>query len=100
MCNPVCLVSLAHNVYCRVPPATPTRQLLQSVEESTAGDQLTLWQGYQLHVAATERNWAVDETNAPEQARYVGAAPGRNKLVAGLFLHTRRKARVGSCTGK
>jgi hypothetical protein len=74
--------------------------LLQSVEDSAAVDQLTMWQGYQLSVAATERNWAVDETNAPEQARYVGAAPGRNKLVAGLFLHTTRKASVGSCTGK
>lgn len=81
---------------------TPSRHLLQSDSGSTgvvAGDQLSLWQGYQLDVAGRARNWAVDETGAPEQARYVGAAPGRNKVVAGLFLHTTRKARTASCTG-
>jgi hypothetical protein len=50
-------------------------------------------------VAARRRNWAVDETDAPELSRYVGAAPGRNKVVAGLFLHNTRKSRIAHCTG-
>lgn len=78
-----------------------SRHLLQSAAESTsAGDQITVWNGYQLAVSDRSRNWAIDETDAPEQARYVGAAPGHNKLVAGLFLHTTRKTRTGSCTGR
>jgi hypothetical protein len=69
------------------------------MEVSAAGNQLTVWNGYQLDVSNRMRNWAVDETGAPEQARYVGAAPGHNKLVAGLFLHTTKKAQTASCTG-
>lgn len=77
------------------------RRLLQSQEDgSAAGDLVTLWQGYQLEVADKARNWLVDETDAPEQARYVGAAPGHNKLVAGVFLHSTRKTRTASCSGK
>jgi hypothetical protein len=80
--------------------AGATRRLLQSdADGSAAGDQLTLWQGYQLDVADKNRNWMVDETDAPEQARYVGAAPGHNKLVAGLFMHSTRKLRTASCSG-
>lgn len=73
--------------------ASQGRRLLQSGAATSAGDQLTQWQGYQLSEAATERNWAVDETDAPEQARYVGAAAGHNRLVAGLLLHATRKTR-------
>jgi hypothetical protein len=80
--------------------AGAARRLLQSdADGSAAGDQLTLWQGYQLDVADKNRNWLVDETDAPEQARYVGAAPGHNKLVAGLFMHSTRKLRSASCSG-
>lgn len=80
------------------PAVSPSRRLL-AVDGSRAGDQLTLWQGYQFAMAGRARNWAVDETGAPEQARYIGAAPGHNKLVAGLFLHTTRQARAASCSG-
>lgn len=75
------------------------RRLQSDMDSSAAVDQLTLWNGYQLAVSNKLQNWAVDETDAPEQARYVGAAPGRNKLVAGLFLHATRKAQVARCTG-
>jgi hypothetical protein len=73
--------------------STEGRWLLQGGDATAAGDQLTSWQGYQLAIASTAQNWAVDEFEAPEQARYVGAAPGHNRLVAGLVLHTTRKAR-------
>lgn len=75
------------------------RRLQADMDGSAGGDQMTVWNGYQLAVSNKLQNWAIDETDAPEQARYVGAAPGHNKLVAGLFLHATRKAPTARCTG-
>lgn len=49
------------------------------------------WEGYKILLKSQEANWAVDDTETPEQARFIGATPGRNRLVGGLFLHTTRK---------
>eukprot|EP00878_Enallax_costatus_P039271 GHUV01044855.1.p1 GENE.GHUV01044855.1~~GHUV01044855.1.p1 ORF type:complete len:318 (+),score=65.38 GHUV01044855.1:613-1566(+) len=49
------------------------------------------WDGYIVGLRERDANWLVDDTSIPEQARYVGANPGQNRVIGGLFLHTTRK---------
>eukprot|EP00879_Flechtneria_rotunda_P028207 GHRR01030295.1.p1 GENE.GHRR01030295.1~~GHRR01030295.1.p1 ORF type:complete len:524 (+),score=176.95 GHRR01030295.1:86-1573(+) len=82
---------------------TSGRRLLAfgtAVEDVTViEDQTLLWQGYQIPVAAKEKNWVVDVTDAPEPARYAGAAIGHNRVIAGLYLHTIRRTSNAECSG-
>ena len=56
-----------------------------------AYDDLSMWDGYMVGLRARDANWLTDDTIIPEQARYVGANSGQNRVIGGLFLHTTRK---------
>ena len=110
------LVLLTHNsapaigssVPAALAPATRRRLLADggsaaapaAAAAGSTNDELAAWQGYQVSLAAARANWAVDEMHALEQARYIGASAGHNKVVGGLFLHTTRKASMASCNGE
>lgn len=97
------LLPWGSSVSAAVAPAM-RRRLLEdggsAADAASTADELAAWQGYQVSLAAARANWAVDETRAPEQARYVGASAGHNKVVGGLFLHTTRKASTSRCNGE
>jgi hypothetical protein len=92
--------------------ATSSRKLLASSGGGTSGGSssaagghastaLPQWSGYHLSLASSA-NHAVDETDAaPEIGRFVGASPGRNRVIGGLFLHTTRKTSTrAACAGE
>jgi hypothetical protein len=91
--------------------AAPGRKLLASSgggtgggSSSAAGGHATAstshWAGYHL-ATASRANHAVDEAGpAPEIGRFVGASPGSNRVIGGLFLHTTRKTSTrADCAG-
>lgn len=57
------------------------------------------WEGYQVSLRADAANRAVDETDIPELSRYLGASPGHNKVIGGLFLHTTRRTEQQNSMG-
>jgi hypothetical protein len=94
-------------ICCRSLPGTSgahgRRLLVSNAGPDTvlAPSQQDSWQGYQLSQATALRHRPlVDERNALEPDRYIGAAEGHNKIVAGLFLHATRKTRTASCNGE
>lgn len=89
--------------------AVHRRSLLRSNSDSSstpdspsADAEEVSWEGYKLIVKSKAANWGVDDTEMPEQARYIGAAPGHNRLIGGLFLHTTRKTidAAAGCSGE
>lgn len=78
------------------------RRLMQSLNQSgVVDDQLEQWQGYVLSTLDTggEGAWRRESAgiDTPERARYLGEG-GRNRLVAGLMLHTTRKPTQLDCS--
>jgi hypothetical protein len=71
-----------------------------SRSDKAAAAQLATWAGYWL---PTHSKLVADDPAAPgadTPGRFIGAAPGRNKLVGGLLLHTTRKQFKETCTGE
>jgi hypothetical protein len=58
-----------------------------------------VWEGYWL----PKRSKLIAESEATPgdtaPGRFLGAAPGHNKVVGGLLLHTTRKGLKGNCQG-
>jgi hypothetical protein len=69
-------------------------------DNDAAAAQLATWEGYWLPTHS--KLVADDDTPAGSEVpgRYLGAAPGHNKLIGGLLLHTTRKVFHGECAGK
>jgi hypothetical protein len=72
----------------------------RSGSSKAAAAKLATWEGYWL---PTQSKLEADESSSVSGdvlQRFIGAAPGRNKLMGGLLLHTTRKAFSGSCAGE